>query len=100
MKIDVKFFESDQRMEVTLNERELRIDAGFDAYQEVTVLKDAEPYTGSYLITPSVNEQILNTAQKQMTQDMTIKEIPYYATSNPQQGETVYIGSEVDIYGD
>lgn len=110
MRIDVKFFEScerieahlnenEQKIEANLNENEQKIKAGFSSYQEATVLKDMEPYAGSYQITPSPDAQILYTAQKRMTEDMTINGIPYFETSNEYHGKTVYIGSEAELYG-
>ena len=89
MRLDVKFSESNMRMNVE-----------FAGYQKVTSQKEADPYTGAYEITPAVESQTLPTAQKLMTADMTINAIPYFETSNEHNGETVYIGSEVEIYGD
>lgn len=89
MQFDVIFSATDQRF-----------DAVFASVQPATSIQELDPYAGAYTVTPKVTAQTLPTAQKRMTQDMTIKAIPYYATSNPQRGETVYIGSEVDIYGD
>lgn len=58
-------------------------------------------YEGTYEITPLANEQTtLLTAQKFMTDNVAVKEIPYFETSNQSDGETVYIGTEVEIYGD
>lgn len=54
------------------------------------------PYTGAYEVTPKAyEEQILETARKYLTQNVTVHEVPYYVTSN-QSGETVYIASEVN----
>lgn len=51
-----------------------------------------EDYAGSYDIRPNVNEQIIPTADKHMTQDVTIQAIPFFKTTNPQGGETIIIG--------
>lgn len=51
-------------------------------------------YTGSYEIVPQVAAQTLDTANKVMTDDLTVTAIPYYQTSNVS-GDTVYIASEV-----
>lgn len=72
-----------------------RFDATFKDYQQVTVYKDADPYTGSYEVTPKVEAQTMPTAQKLMTQDVTIKAIPIYNVSNNSGGSTVYIAKEV-----
>jgi hypothetical protein len=72
-----------------------RLDATIKDYQQVTVYKDADPYTGSYEVTPKVEAQTMPTAQKLMAQDVTIKAIPIYNVSNNSGGSTVYIAKEV-----
>jgi hypothetical protein len=52
-------------------------------------------YTGSYEVTPKTSEQSLQTKDKHLTENVTIKSIPFFATSNNSGGNTVYIGSEV-----
>lgn len=60
-----------------------------------TYISGAEYYTGTYEITPrAYDEQILETAQKMMADDVTVRAVPYYVTSNTT-GDTVYIASEV-----
>ena len=57
----------------------------------------AEPlpsYTGEYVITPlPFVSQTLETRGKSMIDDVTVREIPYYETSNIS-GKTIYIGGE------
>lgn len=55
---------------------------------------DALLYTGDYTVTPKTQSQVLDTANKKLLQDVTVKAVPYYETSN-QQGTTIYIASEV-----
>ena len=55
-------------------------------------------YSGDYNIIPKTQSQTLETKNKLMRDDLSIKEIPYYETSNPY-GETIYIGNEVEING-
>lgn len=55
-------------------------------------------YSGDYEVTPSTESQTLNTMNKVMADDVSIKEIPYFETSN-EYGKTIYIGSEVIING-
>lgn len=50
-----------------------------------------EDYTGPYEVTPKVESQSLNTADKHMAHDVTIEPIPYYEVSN-QNGKTIIIG--------
>ena len=52
-------------------------------------------YVGDYEVTPKINEQSLQTKDKHLTENVTIKSIPYFETSNTSGGNTVYIGSEV-----
>lgn len=54
-----------------------------------------EPYTGDYTVTPKVTAQTLGTQGKTMTDDLTIKAIPYAEVTNISNGKTVTIGNEV-----
>ncbi len=53
--------------------------------------KNHDKYDGDYVIVPKVYEQILNTDDKLMTDDVTVKEITYTLTSN-EKGWTAQIG--------
>lgn len=48
-------------------------------------------YGGSYTITPSTNEQLLNTNNKIMMNNVHVNAIPYNETPN-EFGNTAYIG--------
>ena len=100
MRFEVSFRKSDQRIAVKMHANETCFNTMFSSVQPATVVRELDPYTGAYAVTPMATAQTLKTAQKRMIQDLTIREIPYYETSNPQKGETVYIGTEVEIYGD
>lgn len=50
-------------------------------------------YTGEYEVTPKVTKQTLQTAEKVMLHDVTIKEMPLVTTSNTSGGKTLIIGS-------
>ena len=53
-----------------------------------------EEYEGPYEVTPlAYDEQVLATANKQMSQDVTVHKVPFYETSN-EHGTTVYIAEE------
>ena len=56
----------------------------------------APTYTGSYEVTPSGEQTVLETAQKTMQDDVTIHPIPYYDISNTAGGRTIYIGCEIE----
>lgn len=78
--------------ELIFSESNVAFDISFGEVQ--TVLPD--PYTGQYVVIPKANDEtILQTKNKSMSDNVTVKEIPYYSTSNPQGGNTIYIGTEV-----
>lgn len=61
-------------------------------------LKPDEPdeYTGEYEVTlKTFDAQVLQTANKLLSDDITVKKVPYSETSNKADGKTVYIGQEV-----
>ena len=51
-------------------------------------------YTGDYDVTPRVESQTLGTADKIMTRDVVINDIPFSETVNPAGGTTVIIAFE------
>lgn len=54
---------------------------------------EIESYDGDYIVIPKAfTEQVLETKEKKMEDNVTVKEIPYYETSNIEGGSTVYIG--------
>lgn len=61
----------------------------------------AEVYEGAYRVHSEAHEvQILPTANKQLTKNITVEKIPYFEASNLSDGITAYIGSEVEVnYG-
>lgn len=63
---------------------------------ELCVPTNPLPYTGEYDVTPKAFEtQTLETAGKVLSDNIVIVEIPYFETSNPANGKTVYIAKEV-----
>ena len=59
--------------------------------------EDVEEYTGSYEVTPKAyTSQTLETADKKMTNDVTISEVPFFNVSNSSGGLTSYIAKEAD----
>lgn len=95
MVINVQFSKTDMRVDAEFSQSTMRFDTAFSALQQVTIQKDADPYTGEYEITPTVDGQTIPTAQKFMTDDMIIKAIPFYNVSNTSGGSTVYIAKEL-----
>lgn len=51
-----------------------------------------EPYDGDYKIIPSITEQILETKNKYLIDNVTVTQIPYHTVSNESGGKTVTIG--------
>jgi len=58
-------------------------------------------YTGSYTARSQADEAYqLPTANRYLTDNITVEKIPYYETSNLADGLTVYIGKEIEVnYG-
>lgn len=82
MRIDVQFKENDQKFK-----------AEFKELQQVAA--DREHYTGAYEVTPSTEQQMLETKDLVMDDDVTVKKIPFYEVTNAAGGTTVTIGREV-----
>ncbi len=99
MRFEVKFLQNGRSFFTDLHTDSQKIDTEFSEFQEISVIDEIEAYDGPYVVTPAIDSQVLPTSQKRMTDNMTVKAIPYFQTSNPQMGETVYIGSEVEING-
>lgn len=58
----------------------------------INIFNSADKYMGVYEITPLVDSQVIPTANKFMSQDVTVKEIPRYNVSNEKGGFTFIIG--------
>lgn len=53
-------------------------------------------YEGEYEITPRAHDEVvLPTAGKRMTDNVTVREVPYYEVSN-ESGKTVYIADTIN----
>ena len=50
-------------------------------------------FQGSYEVTPGIGDMTLETANRSMAQDVTVKAIPYYTTTNMSGGYTAIIGN-------
>ena len=62
---------------------------------KISIPTNFDRYNGDYEVVPNAfNAQTLPTANKLLTQDVVVKKVPYYETSNIQQGITVYIAGE------
>lgn len=96
MKFPMVFGEDEKAFSVSFEEKNDSVeDLGFGEIQFVTEYVGGAPYEGDYTVTPAVNAQTLPTKEKVMLDDLSIKAIPYFETSNNSGGNTVYIGNEV-----
>lgn len=57
--------------------------------------QNVDYYDGDYTVTPKVEKQELATRQKLLTEDVKIKEIPFFEVSNNEGGQTAFIGKEL-----
>ena len=78
---------------VSLNVEKNKI--GLGVSKAVIVSGEREGYEGAYEVTPKVEAQTLNTANKFLRKDVSIFGIPFFDVSNESGGSTVYIGTEV-----
>lgn len=63
----------------------------------LSVTTEPESFDGNYEVTPKAFEsQTLETKDKLMKENITIKEIPYWESSNQSGGKTAYIAKEVN----
>ena len=52
-------------------------------------------YNGDYEIIPKTESQVLDTADKHLSSNIKIREIPYYEVSNAYNGNTIIIGGDL-----
>ena len=91
--MDIEFDQS-QDFEVGMEEETIIVEFS-DEDEFVCKFGDgssADTYTGEYEVTPRIYEQTLETEGKQMSDDVTVYEIPITRTTNPHGGQTVVIG--------
>ncbi len=87
----VEVSEQDQTFSVS-SENVQEIDAELS---EAIQIVSTNLYQGEYIVIPKAqNEVVLETRNKTMADNVTVRKVPYYETSNIT-GETVYIATEV-----
>jgi len=66
---------------------------GFEEFADdiETIPAKYEAYEGSIDVTPTASDQVLETEQKSLESDITIRKVPTYETSNPAGGYTFTI---------
>lgn len=77
--------------ELEVDDADISIDLDMDMD---IVTGGAAIYTGAYEVTPNMSEQILETKNKIMADDVTVHQVPVYRTTNVSGGVTVYIATE------
>ena len=95
MIIKAKFKEITNNIPVTFEKNTKVLATDFGEVHTVTKLVGGDLYEGEYTVIPKVIEQTMPTKEKVLTEDMIIKSIPFFKTSNNSGGNTVYIGNEV-----
>lgn len=99
----IKLTFSDETIKVLLHDEKISFSAGpgyypiqlkVCGYQRVTVYGEADPYEGAYEVTPKISAQKLETKKKVLTDDINVKGVPAYETSNTAGGKTFYIAKE------
>lgn len=93
IRFDVGFNLRRQRLQTQFELNSNIFPLAFDKF--VAVTKDVERYDGPYMVTPKVAEQVLPTAKKLMSADVTIAKIPIFEVSNTSGGTTIYIADEI-----
>lgn len=96
MILKVDFAEDPRTMDLTFEEQSAAVDMQFDQVVEV-VRSDADPYTGDYSVTPTLEGETLETKGKYMREDVTVQPIPVHRTTNAAGGYTVYIASTQEV---
>lgn len=92
MQIKVQFSKSKERLNAEFAKNDASFVAKFADYQQVTILKGIDPYTGAYEITPQAEPQTIETAGKYMEQDMIIHPIPKeYGRVTYDQSKTITV---------
>ena len=67
----------------------------FESASKIVIVDTTEHYKGNYEVTPKTIQQVMQTRNLIMDNDVIINKIPYFETGNNSGGNTAYIGSEV-----
>ena len=89
MRLQVCFKEVDSVIPATFIQTKCCFKADFG---EVVLVKSDDVYTGDYNVTPRVYQQVLETKDKVMKDNVTVEIIPLAKVVNLSNGYTVTIG--------
>lgn len=76
MRIDVSFRDGNTRLDIGFKEKIERVNVGFRDLYRVSILDAYTIYDGEYTVTPSQEEQTLQTANKVLKNDVVVREVP------------------------
>ena len=87
---DIEFtLGSAKPLEISIDQNVMEIEIGIEGGSGGKL----PTYDGEYIVTPKpFEEQVLETKNKSMTDDVTVREIPYSEVTNPEGGKTINIG--------
>lgn len=80
-------------LEPELSTQDALIEQIKTALQNKAAVPDVKDYEGKYDVTPAADAQVLETKDKRMRDNVTVKAIPFFEVSNNSGGNTVYIGT-------
>lgn len=89
MRLKVSFDEIDSALDIKFIQTHCTFKADFG---EVVLVKTDDTYDGDYNVIPRVYQQVLETKDKLMTDNVTVEVIPLSKVVNPSNGYTVTIG--------
>ena len=81
----------DSEVGVTASLSDMVAEATASLSTKIIASGDFPVYSGPYEVTPTMERQVLETKQRTLLDDVTVKKIPIYETSNLSGGTTVYI---------
>ena len=95
MRIDIQLSESRQEYALRVSGNNENISLTPSETINVNIV-GGDPYEGPYIVVPKIVDQTLETKDKLMEDDVLVREIPYYETSNIQNGITVFIADNLN----
>lgn len=91
----VKFENLNQPIKADFSATKSIFQTDFESASKIVLVDTTEHYNGDYEVTPKTIQQVMQTRNRIMDNDVIINKIPYFETGNNFGGNTVYIGSEV-----
>lgn len=87
----IELYISSEEYELVAENQEFEL----EVESALMVYTGGEPYVGGYEVTPKVAQStVLETANKVLAKDITVKKIPQFEVSNEANGKTLIIGEE------